>query len=196
MKTKNKLRVNGFKFHFLVLLIFIGIVTWSCSNDDAVLESTGVDTRMEGRDLVLIFHDNPLTDMAYSSEELSALTYDPSVEDFFYSSYKAEILIWTQQKPLKVEVFKADTKELVTFFETSTRDDRPDLSSYKEGYGYSTSWKFLSGEIGVPVGESQLYNIKVTYNDQGIGGFQTSSTREVQFTINHIEDDSISILNE
>ncbi len=199
MKTKEKLGRFKFKLSLLVLLTFMGVATWSCSDDEVTSGPTGPDTRLEGKDLVLMLHDNPATKAPYTADELAALGYDPGVQDSFPSSYKSEMLIWTQQRPLRVEVFKDGTDELVTMFETSARDDRPDLASYKEGYGYSTKWKFKAGELGLSIEDpalfvSQTYNIKVTYHDQGIDGFQTSSVKEIKFTVIHIKDKTVGTL--
>ena len=167
----------------------------SCDNDD-LGGALGSDTRLEGKDKVMIIHDNPNTGAPYTDDELAVLGYDPVVQDSFPSSYRAEVLIWTQQKPLKVEIFKDGTDILVTQFETSTRDDRPELSDYKEGYGYSTKWKFKTGESDIPVGSSQTYSIKITYHDAGIDGFPSSSTRDLTFTVHHTEDKVVGSLSD
>ena len=177
----------------ITLMVFAVFTFASCDKDDSV-GPTGPDTRLEGRDKVFILHDNPNTKAPYTVDELAALGYDPAVQDSFPSSYKAEIFIWAQQKPLRIEITKDGMDEAPILIASFARDNRPDLSDYKEGYGYSAKWKFKTGETDIPLGGSQVYNIKVVYHDQGIDGFTTNSVRETKFTVFHIEDKTVGTL--
>lgn len=174
----------------ICLLAFVGLVFFSCNKDDEPIGPEGPDTRLEGKDLVLVLHDNPKTKAAYTEEELAELSYDPYKEEFYTTSQTVKNVIWLQQRPEKVEIFKEGTDELVFLLETFTRDDRPDLASYKEGYGYSGKWTTSIENLGVEIDQSATYQLKVTYYDTGINGFKTPSVRETTFTIHHYDDGS------
>lgn len=196
MKKKNKMKTKHFiawlkaRLSLIFFITAIGLVTFAC-DDDEDFGPTGPDMRLDGKDIVLALHVNPLTGEEYTQEELDLLDYDPGVEEYYQSSQKMELFFWMQQKPDKIEVTLDGSGDNVTEFGTFVRDDRPDLADYKNGYGYSAKWKLKISELGIGIGSSQTYNIKVTYYDVGIDGFKEPSVREIKFTVHEIEDISV-----
>lgn len=178
-----KEKLFGTKLFSICILICTGLAIWSCQEDE--LDPNGPDTRLEGKDNVVILHVNPKTKAEYTAEELAELSYNPNEEEYYSTSQKIQIDIWTQQKPLQVEIFKEGDSEPVIIIDRSKRNDRPDLGEYKDGYGYLTTWKTKADELGIPAESSQKFIFRVVYHDAGIDNFQTSSVRETEFTIHH-----------
>ena len=168
-------------------MLIAGISLLACKDDDEFIPNSGVDTRLEGKDAVKIYHVNPITGEPYTNDELSMLNYDPDVEEYYGEKQKVNLFVWTQQKPEKVEVFAEGTSEAVMVSSTFVREDRPEFSNYENGYGYSAKLKTNVTDLGILIDDALTLDFKVTYNDLGIDGFTMQSVRNTMFTINHYE---------
>jgi len=184
MKTKQLFWRLKTKLSLISLIACVGLSVWSCKEDDD-LSSMAPDTRLEGKDKIAVLHVNPKTGNDYTSDEIAALGYDPGVEEYYSSNQRIELFFWAQQKPEKIEVTNDESGEIVGKYSNFVRDDRPEVASYKDGYGYSAKWKIKMKDTDIPVDGSVTLNIKVTYFDVGIDGFTTPSVRETKFTLYH-----------
>jgi hypothetical protein len=193
-QTKNKkMKVNQIlgqiklRISLVSLLLVVAVVVLSCSADNGAAV-TGPDTRLEGKDKVLVFHNNPNTTKPYTSTETNSIGYDPAKEERYNQCQPIKLAIWTQQKPEKIVVTKQGSKEEVTNIVNFIRNDRPEASDYKEGYGYEGTWITTPASLGIKANESATYDITVTYNDVGIDGFMTPSVRSTTFKISYYDD--------
>jgi len=173
---------------YIGLIVLAGTTLLACSSDDTDDVNHGEDTRIEGKDMVVMLHVNPKTGEEYTEEELAELDYDPSMEEFYTPNQKIDLLVWMQQKPEKVEITPVGAVEPVAVISSFKRDDRPDIGDYKEGYGYSGKWKTKVEDLSIPLDDQITYDIKVTYLDAGIDGFTTPSVRSTSFVIHHYDD--------
>lgn len=189
MKHKRKVTQLKIRILRICLIAFVGLSILSCDKDDD-LDPNRKDTRLEGRDLVLSIHQNPKTKLDYTLEEIAALDYTPGVEEYYTQWQTIKIYVWAQQKPNKIEISKEGSDEIITTLTAFSRKDRPDVSKYKEGYGYESRWTTSMADLKIPLDQSQTYTFKVTYYDQGIDGFLTPSVRNTNFKINHYDDGS------
>jgi len=187
MKTKQIIRRFNSKLRLATLIAFLGMTIWSCK-DDEVLGGTGVDARLEGKDKVIVFHNNPITGNEYTAVEISALDYNPAVEERYNQCHPVKLAIWTQQRPEKIAITKQGSGEEVSSIVNFTRKDRSDASDYKEGYGYEGTWTTTPAALGIGADESMSYDITVTYSDIGIDGFLTPSVRTASYKVNHYND--------
>ena len=173
---------------YISLVVLVGTILFACSSDDTTNLNPGDDTRIEGKDMVVVLHVNPKTGEEYTEEELAELDYDPSMGEFYTPNQKIELFVWMQQKPEKVEIIPVSGGEPIAEISSFKRDDRPDIGDYKDGYGYSGKWKTKIDDLGIPLDDKITYEIKVTYQDVGIDGFMTPSVRSTSFVINHYDD--------
>jgi hypothetical protein len=187
MKTKQIIGRFKFRLSLVSIIAFVVLAVLSCS-DDKQAGATGPDTRLDGKDKVLIFHNNPITNAPYTQTEINALGYDPAKEERYSQCHAVKLAIWTQQRPEKIVITKQGNKEEVTSIVNFVRNDRSDVSDYKEGYGYEGTWTATPASLGIQPNESASYDITVTYNDIGIDGFLTPSVRSTSFKISHYDD--------
>lgn len=174
----------------ICVIIGMGLAIWSCQEDE--LDPNRPDNRLLDRDKVYVLHVNPLTNEAYTSEELDTLEYDPAVEEFYYENTRIELFVWTQQKPKQVEVYEDGNDEPLTIIYNAVREDHPEFGSYKDGYGYVSKWVTKCKSLEIEVGASRKFNFKVIYHDIGIDDFTEPSLKETSFILNCIEQPAIS----
>lgn len=156
-------------------------------------DSLGEDKRLEGKDMLFLFKKNPRTGKPYTDAEKAAAGYDPQKKERYSQCHPVDIDIWVQQKPKKIEITDVTAKKIVKSINYFSRQDRPDVATYKKGYGYQANWSGTAEGMGVGFGESKKFEIKVTYNDIGIGGFLTPSVKKTEFTIESYNDGKVCV---
>lgn len=171
------------KFRILQILFIAvaGLVIWSCEEEEG-LDPHRPDIRLEGKDRIVVIPYNPKTQANYTDLEIVNVDYNPQVEEHYFTAQAVNINIWLQQKPLLLEIFKsgediADTS-IMEFVETE----------YMGTNGYLTSWKSTVTKLGIALNSSQEYDIKVTYNDADVDGWEDPSEKGKAFTIYHHEE--------
>ena len=187
-KFKNMKKYNRlYKYHIIpiVLVMLAGIMIWSCNDDDELTPLR--DKRLAGKDKLAIIPQNPNTLAEYTDEEIVNIYHNPSVEEQYLDSQAVVVNIWTQLKPLKVEIFKEGESTADTILTESTDLERPDLNIENNGKGYLTVWSTTPEDLKIALLESQLYEIKVTFNNAGVDEWQNPSVLETTFTVHHIE---------
>lgn len=187
MIVKQVIRRLTVRVSLVALMGVVAVAVLSCSADNGAVV-TGPDTRLEGKDKVLIFHNNPMSGAPYTKMESNSIGYDPGKEEHYNQCQAIKLAIWTQQKPEKIVVTKQGSAKEVTNIVNFLRNDRPEVSDYKNGYGYEGTWITTPATLGIKANESATYDITVTYNDVGIDGFLTPSVRTTSFKISYYDD--------
>lgn len=179
MKEIKKITLYKKLLSIAVILLTI-LVFWRCKDD---VEEIRLDRRLEGKDLVLITHKNPVTSEDYTNEELSAIEYDVTKEEYYIPGQSIELSVWLEAKPLKIEVEKEGTPAILATLDSFT----------ESGGGYSGTWTTDVETLGILKGTSLSYVFYIFYDDKGEDGFPYSSENKTTFRIHHKSTEETSI---
>lgn len=157
----------------IILLAVSSLALWSC-NDDSI-EEIRLDRRLEGMDKIEINHVNPITGEPYTSEELAALEHNPAVEEVYMGSQPIDLTIWTEAKPLRIEIEENGGAVVIEILENPVEGNG----------GYELTWSTTLDELGLPPGISRMYNFYVLYDDVGVDDFPYNSENKISYTIIH-----------
>lgn len=152
----------------IIILIVVCLAFTSCEKElDYQLK---IDNRLEGKDVVLISHVNPITGLTYTESELADLDYDPANEDYF--SGPVDLTVTVQSKPLSIEVINKNTSDIITT-----------IDAIEENGNYVASFNSSVAELGVGIGDNIPVIFKVTFDNSGEKGFDYNAVLSAGFTI-------------
>ncbi|WP_026815396.1 LamG domain-containing protein [Arenibacter certesii] len=155
------------------MLLVVPLIFINCNDKDRY--DVIIDNRINEIGEVVIISKNPNTKQDYTSEELSLLDYNPQEEEWYYRNQPLEISIWTETKPLKIEIKRNGEQSVVQTIDEFSENNN----------GYSFNWISTIEDLDIDEGSLTVFNVVVIYDDAGVDGFDYNSAQAIPYTIYH-----------
>ncbi len=149
----------------------------------ATTEKPVVDERLMGNEAV-IRHDNPDTGQPYTAEELTALSYDPAVEDYFNPGSSVSLEVVMKLAPKKIEVLIGDNKLLTELAVPDANADNEYVATFSSDFD----------QLGFKPGEHRMLSFVVTYDNATDGQEASVQTLDFQFHMANIRPRALAFI--
>lgn len=154
-------------FKILFALFILGIVTVACQNDDELVQTAStLDPNS-----ISVVNLNPNTGEEYTLEELGALLYDVSKENYFDSTQTIQLFIYVPAEAIRVEARTANGEVFQAVSDFEKGDDR------NRAY-----FEFSVLDLGLEIFKSTHLTFLVTYLDG-----EEEVTGSTVYKIHHME---------